>query len=118
MVYSILAALAATVVVASPQEFLVPTPAKGTPSTAIPRIGLGTARVKNATEVVAEAIVNGYRHIDAAFQYGNQREVGLGIKEGLKRTGLQRSDLWITSKLGGDRYALRNLTVNVQLTVH
>jgi alcohol dehydrogenase (NADP+) len=109
MLHSLLATLAIAAALASGQEFLPPTPAKGTLLTAIPRIGLGTARVKNATEVVAEAIVNGYRHIDAAFQYGNQRDVGLGIKEGLKRTGLQRSDLWITSKLGGDRYALRNL---------
>ncbi|KAF2671280.1 hypothetical protein BT63DRAFT_370469 [Microthyrium microscopicum] len=94
---------------------MVPTPPKGTTLTAIPRIGLGTARVKNATEVVAAAIENGYRHIDAAFAYGNQKEVGLGIKEGLKRTGLARSDLWITSKLGGDRHGKEDFAIKETL---
>jgi alcohol dehydrogenase (NADP+) len=86
------------------QIFTVPTPPKGTPLNAIPRIGLGTARLRdNTSEVIATAIVNGYRHIDAAYIYGNQKDVGLGIKEGLKRTGLSRKDLWITSKLWNDR---------------
>jgi hypothetical protein len=91
----------------SGQLTLPPTPAKGTPLNAIPIMGLGTARLRdNTSEVVASAIVNGFRHIDAAFAYGNQKDVGIGIKEGLKRTGLKRSDLWITSKLYNDRFVL------------
>jgi alcohol dehydrogenase (NADP+) len=86
------------------QETLPPTPAKGTPMSAIPIIGLGTARVTgNATEVIAVAIENGFRHIDCAMAYGNQKAIGLGIKEGLRRTGLTRQDLWITSKHFNDR---------------
>jgi alcohol dehydrogenase (NADP+) len=86
------------------QLFTVPTPPKGTPLNAIPRIGLGTARLRgNTSEVIATAIVNGYRHIDGAYIYGNQKDVGLGIKEGLRRTGLSRQDLWITGKLWTDR---------------
>lgn len=48
---------------------------------------------------VAHAIKSGYRHIDCAYVYGNEREVGEGIKEGLAATGLSRSDLFITTKL-------------------
>lgn len=58
---------------------------------------------RNTSEAVAQAIVNGFRHLDCAFVYGNQKDVGVGIKEGLKRTGLNRSDLWITSKLWNDK---------------
>jgi alcohol dehydrogenase (NADP+) len=88
----------------SAQKTSVPTPPKGTQINDIPQIGLGTARITgNTSEVIASAIVNGFRHIDCAFMYNNQKEIGVGIKEGLKRTGLARSDLWITSKLGNDR---------------
>jgi alcohol dehydrogenase (NADP+) len=86
------------------QKTSVPTPPKGTQINEIPQIGLGTARVTgNTSEVIASAIVNGFRHIDCAYMYGNQKEIGVGIKEGLKRTGLARSDLWITSKLANDK---------------
>ena len=91
-------------VLANAQHHSPPTPVKGTEINDIPIIGIGTARLTaNASEVIATAIENGFRHIDCAFMYGNQKEVGLGIKEGLKRTGLSRKDLWITSKLGNDR---------------
>lgn len=67
----------------------------------IPAIGLGTwqsepGQVKAA---VAHAIKSGYRHIDCAYCYSNEEEVGQGIKEGLEATGLKRSDLFITGKL-------------------
>lgn len=67
----------------------------------IPAVGLGTwqsepGQVKAA---VAHAIKVGYRHIDCAYAYGNEDEVGQGIKEGLQATGLKRSDLFITTKL-------------------
>jgi alcohol dehydrogenase (NADP+) len=88
----------------STQKTSVPTPPKGVQVDEIPQIGFGTARISgNTSEVIATAIQNGFRHIDCAFMYGNQKDIGIGIKEGLKRTGLSRSDLWITSKLGNDR---------------
>ncbi|KAF2433325.1 hypothetical protein EJ08DRAFT_694602 [Tothia fuscella] len=43
----------------------------------------------------------GYRHIDCATYYANKGLIGPGITEGLRRTGLNRSDLWITM----DRHA-------------
>jgi alcohol dehydrogenase (NADP+) len=82
------------------QEFSVPTPPKGTQVNAIPQLGFGTWYIFNDTvNVVASAIENGFRHIDCAKSYTNQVEIGKGIKEGLRRSGLKRQDLWITSKL-------------------
>lgn len=68
----------------------------------MPKIGLGTYRVKDSDECresVKHAIEQGYRSIDTAMIYGNEETVGQGIKEGLKSTGLSREDLFITSKL-------------------
>jgi alcohol dehydrogenase (NADP+) len=73
----------------------------------IPILGLGTWNIQgrsgNVTEIIATAIQNGYRHFDCAFQYGNQKLIGPGIQEGLRRTRLSRQDIWITSKLWNDR---------------
>ncbi|MDF2651659.1 MAG: glyoxal reductase [Paenibacillus sp.] len=69
---------------------------------AFPWLGLGVFQVEDGDTVIAaveEAIVVGYRHIDTAFIYQNEEGVGEGIRRGLKRTGLQREDLFITSKL-------------------
>ena len=68
----------------------------------MPKIGLGTYRVKDSDECresVKHAIEQGYRSIDTAMIYGNEETVGQGIKEGLESTGLSREDLFITSKL-------------------
>jgi diketogulonate reductase-like aldo/keto reductase len=72
----------------------------------IPRLGFGTWMlddVHNATEAVAQAMVNGYRHFDNATAYQNQVAIGKGLAEGLKRTGLNRSEIWVTSKLWSTR---------------
>ena len=67
----------------------------------IPLLGFGTWNLNrsNASDVVSYAIQTGYRHIDCAAAYRNQKEVGKGIAEGLKKEGLKRSDIWVTSKL-------------------
>ncbi|KAL9607909.1 MAG: hypothetical protein Q9167_007230 [Letrouitia subvulpina] len=67
----------------------------------IPLLGFGTWGLdpSNATEAVSAAIQTGYRHIDCAAGYANQDLVGKGIADGLKKTGLKRSDIWVTSKL-------------------
>lgn len=72
----------------------------------IPSIGFGTWNIAkdDAAEAVATAIEVGYRHIDGASIYGNEKEVGQGIKEGLKKANIKREDLWVTSKLWNDRY--------------
>ncbi|KAI1767804.1 Aldo/keto reductase [Hypoxylon sp. FL1150] len=63
----------------------------------IPAIGLGTWQSpKNETaKAVKHAISVGYRYIDTAFAYGNESEVG----EGVKASGVPREQLWITTKL-------------------
>jgi alcohol dehydrogenase (NADP+) len=91
----------------SAQLTLPPTPAKGTQLTQIPIVGLGTWHIQddrsNVTDIIATAMQNGYRHFDCAFFYDNQKAIGTGIKEGLRRTGLKREDVWVTSKLWNDR---------------
>ncbi len=59
-----------------------------------PLIGLGTYAAKTDGEVqqaVVKAIKSGYRHIDGAFLYGNEREVGQGLRQALKEVpGIKR----------------------------
>ena len=45
------------------------------------------------------AIKCGYKHIDCAPVYGNEPEIGQGLTEALKETGLKREDIFVTSKL-------------------
>ncbi|MDN6639331.1 MAG: aldo/keto reductase [Tetragenococcus sp.] len=67
----------------------------------MPYFGLGVWKTDNHTaqNSVTEAIKNGYHLIDTAKQYGNQAGVAKGIREGLRQTGGNRKDLFITSKL-------------------
>jgi glycerol 2-dehydrogenase (NADP+) len=63
----------------------------------IPAIGLGTWQSKpnEVREAVKAALQKGYRHIDTALAYGNENEVGQGIKD----SGVPREEIWITTKL-------------------
>lgn len=68
----------------------------------IPQIGYGTwqAAPGEVGAGVYEALKIGYRHLDLAKVYGNQKEVGEGIKKALAEVpGLKREDIFITSKL-------------------
>jgi 2,5-diketo-D-gluconate reductase A len=66
----------------------------------IPQIGLGTASLNDdqIAPVIVTAIEAGYRHIDTAFRYGNQRGVGKGIRD----SGIRREELFVTTKLDGE----------------
>nr|GAT52461.1 predicted protein [Mycena chlorophos] len=66
----------------------------------IPQLGLGTwqAEPKDVERAVEVAIRNGYRHLDLAFVYQNQAEVGAALKKVIPSV-VQREELWITSKL-------------------
>lgn len=72
----------------------------------IPQVGLGTWPLDDAqaADAVAAGIDAGYRHIDTATKYGNEAGVG----EGIRRSGIPRDELFVTTKLdgqfqGGDR---------------
>ncbi len=67
----------------------------------IPAIGLGTMTLKEAAgvETIARALRLGYRHLDTAQAYGNEREVG----EALRASGVRREDVFITTKIFRDR---------------
>jgi 2,5-diketo-D-gluconate reductase A len=63
----------------------------------IPQLGFGVFQIKPAETVAAtaRALEIGYRHIDTAEMYGNEREVG----EAVARSGLDRGEVFVTSKL-------------------
>jgi 2,5-diketo-D-gluconate reductase A len=65
----------------------------------IPQIGFGTSPLNDQGVVpaVIAAIEAGYRHIDTAYRYNNERGVGQGIRD----SGIDREDLFITTKLDG-----------------
>lgn len=70
----------------------------------IPVIGFGTWQTPDgdvAKAAVKAAIQAGYRHIDTAVAYGNEQSVGAGIKE----SGIDRHQLFITSKLFNDAHS-------------
>lgn len=71
----------------------------------IPPLGFGTWNIEKGktAEAVSFAIQTGYRHIDCAAVYGNEKEVGQGIADGLKKANIHRSDIWVTSKLWNDQ---------------
>lgn len=67
----------------------------------MPVIGLGLWKIPGpvVADTVVEAIRLGYRHLDGACDYGNEREVGQGIKRAIDEGLCTREDLWVTSKL-------------------
>ena len=68
----------------------------------MPWFGLGVwkAEGQEVVDAVKWAVQAGYRHIDTAAVYGNEKEVGIGLKE----CGVDRKDLFITSKVANMGY--------------
>ncbi len=67
----------------------------------MPVIGLGLWKIDRDTvaDAVVEAIRAGYRHLDSACDYGNEKEVGEGIRRAIEEGLCTREELWVTSKL-------------------
>jgi diketogulonate reductase-like aldo/keto reductase len=66
----------------------------------VPTIGLGVFEVEpSETEAaVADALAAGYRHVDTAAAYGNEEEVGRGIRS----SGVDAGEVWVTTKVWPD----------------
>ena len=69
---------------------------------AIPQFGFGVFQIepKDTAAAVSTALEAGYRHIDTAEMYGNEAEVG----EAIARSGLDRGEVFVTSKLSNDAH--------------
>jgi 2,5-diketo-D-gluconate reductase A len=69
----------------------------------IPQFGFGVFQIepKDTVAAVTTALEAGYRHIDTAEMYGNEAEVG----EAIARSGLDRGDVFVTSKLNNGAHA-------------
>ena len=68
----------------------------------IPQFGFGVFQIepKDTVAAVSTALKAGYRHIDTAEMYGNEAEVG----EAIARSGLDRGEVFVTSKLSNDAH--------------
>lgn len=66
----------------------------------IPKLALGTWLIEGqqATDAVKAALAIGYRHIDTAEAYGNEAEVGRGVRE----SGVDRAEVFVTTKLAAE----------------
>jgi 2,5-diketo-D-gluconate reductase A len=69
----------------------------------IPQLGFGVFQIKPAetVEATVAALEVGYRHIDTAEMYGNEKEVG----EAIRRSGVPREEVFVTSKLNNGFHA-------------
>ena len=79
----------------------------------IPQFGLGVYSIPDGEityNSVLAALRAGYRHIDTAHAYGNERSVGRAIKD----SGIPRDSIWVTSKLWPNEYGeiLRDPVIN------
>lgn len=61
----------------------------------IPAIGFGTSQLGDCTDVIAQALGLGYRHIDTAWKYGSEKGVGKGIRA----SGVPREDIFLCTKV-------------------
>lgn len=78
----------------------------------MPQFGLGTYNTPShevAKEAVAFALKSGYRHIDTAHAYGNERAVGEAVAE----SGVPREEIWITTKLWPSDYSDGNTLASI-----
>lgn len=72
----------------------------------IPLLGFGTWMLEpdDARRMVAEALRIGYRHIDTAWIYRNEKAVGDGIRDAVEAGHVAREDVWLTTKIWVDHF--------------
>ena len=83
----------------------------------VPQLGLGTFRLLNCTESILESFKIGYRHLDTAHFYNNEKEVG----EAVLKSGLKRKEIFVTSKIWPTEFdhaekALNDMFKRINLT--
>ena len=81
----------------------------------VPQLALGTWLIDDA--VVADAVVSaikiGYRHIDTAQAYGNERGVG----EGVRKCGIARDEIFVTSKVAAEHKDYKSAATGIDETL-
>ena len=86
----------------------------------MPRLGLGFWKVpRDATaDVVVAGLRAGYRHLDCACDYGNEAQVGEGIKRAIEEGVIgSRADIWVTSKLWNTYHAAEHVPMAMEKTL-
>jgi D-xylose reductase len=85
----------------------------------IPPVGFGLWKVDRSVcaQTVYDAIKVGYRHLDCACDYGNEIEVGEGIKKAIEDGICSREELWVTSKLWNTFHAPEHVELALQKTL-
>lgn len=87
----------------------------------MPVVGLGTWNASPATvgPAVEYALVEcGYRHIDCAYIYHNEKEIGQALKKIFAKGTLKREEIFITSKLWNTFHARNNVIKACKMTLH
>ncbi|WP_324663991.1 aldo/keto reductase [Haloarcula sediminis] len=82
----------------------------------VPALGLGTWQLTGpaCTETVETALELGYRHVDTAQAYGNERRVGRGIEA----ADVDREDVFLVTKLDGSNRDARSVRRSVRKSLH
>ena len=81
----------------------------------VPQLALGTWLIDDAdvADAVCAAIKMGYRHIDTAQAYGNERGVG----EGIRKSGIAREEIFVTSKVAAEHKDYKSAADGIEETL-
>lgn len=82
-------------------------------------IGLGTWKSKpgEVKQAVITALEAGYKHIDCAAIYGNEKEIGEALNEVFSKGTIKREDVWITSKLWNNAHLPKDVEPALKKTL-
>lgn len=102
-------------------------PLKNAPGFHIPSVGFGTfdpalfvnpSSSKDPVRIATlEALEAGYRHIDTAFSYGSEKQVGMAIQEWISAGKGKGEELWVTSKLYNTFHRPDDVIVGMELSL-
>ena len=90
-------------------------PTKTVRGVEVPTLGIGVFEVDpgETEETVVDALAIGYRHVDTATAYCNEKEVGYAIA----RAGVDRDELWVTTKVWTDDFAPQKLRASAEASL-